>query len=195
MVKKTLPTLIQINTGSTFHAYNRLRSIPVNTCDRAHRRGVRRLLPGDIASVKARVMNSPVFGVSPFSGSPALVVEPEEHSRVFLASSLSSAGLSVTGTGSFSSARALLEAQPPALLVTEVRLGAYNGLHLVLLGRSVSPHMTLVVTSRLNDRGLQREAEELGATFIRKPMTAWALLAPLYRAAFASRMRTERTKA
>ncbi len=136
-------------------------------------------------------MNS-VFGVSPFSGSPALVVEPEERSRVFLASILSSAGLSVTETGTFGRARALLEAQPPALLVTEVRLGAYNGLHLVLLGRSVSPHMTLVVTSRLNDGGLQREAEELGATFIRRPMTAWALLDPLYRAAFAGRMRAER---
>jgi len=128
-------------------------------------------------------MNWPVFGGSPFSGSTALVVEPEDSSRVFLVSSLWSAGLSVTGTGSFSSARAFLGAQPPSVLVTEVRLGAYNGLHLVLLGRSVSPHMTRVVISRIVDRGLQREAEELGATFIRKPMTAWELLAPLYRAA------------
>jgi DNA-binding response OmpR family regulator len=129
-------------------------------------------------------MNSRVFGGSPFSGSRALVVEPEEGSRLLLASRLSSAGLSVTGTGSFRSARASLrEDPPPSVLVTEVRLGAYNGLHLALIGRSLSSHMTLVVTSRVHDRVLQRDAEELGATFVRTPMTPWELLAPLYRAA------------
>jgi DNA-binding NtrC family response regulator len=96
---------------------------------------------------------------------------------------LTSAGFSVTATDTFDSAHALLTAQPPSVLLTEIRLGIRTGLHLALLARSSTPDMTVIVMSRFHDPDMQRHAEALGATFVRKPMTKWELFAALYRAA------------
>lgn len=131
----------------------------------------------------AGIVNPPVFGPSPPWTFSALVVEPNDAERVFIASTLTSARFSVTATNNFRDARALLVPHPPFVLVTEIRLGAYNGLHLALRGRSTRPHMTVVVTSAFTDPVLQREAERLGATFVPKPMTASELLAAVYRTA------------
>ena len=111
----------------------------------------------------------------------ALVVEPDPSERIFVAATAMAAGLRVVATGTFKTARSLLLSQPPAVLVTEIRLGPYNGLHLALLGRSIRPHMAQLVTSRVEDVVLQRDAEAAGATFVLKPMTFEQLLAALYR--------------
>src|SRR5688572_25320453 len=113
-------------------------------------------------------MNWPAPGVAPVS---ALVVEPDEADRLFFATTLTSAGVQVLEADNFWSARAFLEDRAPLLLVTEIRLGSYNGLHLALLGRLMSPQMSLVVTSRLCDPVLQRYGEGFGAVFVQKPMT------------------------
>jgi DNA-binding NtrC family response regulator len=120
------------------------------------------------------------FSVPPISDIPTMIVEPDDADRLFLSATLTSAGLHVTATESFSSARQLLVAQPPSILVTEIRLGAYNGLHLAHLGRWLQPHMRLIVMSRFHDRVLRRDAEVMGAAFVQKPVTSAALLAALY---------------
>jgi len=117
----------------------------------------------------------------PLSGVPALVVEPDENERAFLISTLSSAGLAVTIADDFASARARLERHPPMVLVTEIRLGYENGLHLVHIARWMRRQPILVVTSRYRDPVLVRDAETLGATFLQKPLTTGALLATLVR--------------
>jgi CheY-like chemotaxis protein len=132
---------------------------------------------------EAAIVSWPVFGASPPSRFSALVVEPKDADRVFIVSTLTSAGLSVTATDNFRDAGALLVAHMPFVLVTEIRLGAYNGLHLALRGRSMRPQMTVVVTSGFPDPVLQREAERLGATFVPKPVTRAELLAAVYRTA------------
>lgn len=126
------------------------------------------------------------------SGIPALLVEPDDGDRVRLTSTLSWAGLSVTATSTFRSARAVLVDRPPSVLVTELRLGAYNGLHLALLGRAITPHIAILVTSGLHDRGLQRDAEALGAIYLRKPLITGELLAALYQTARLERRDDER---
>ena len=128
-------------------------------------------------------MNSSLLGTSPLAAIAALVVARDAADREFLASILTSAGLTVTTADSFSSARALLTARPPAVLVTELRLGAHNGLHLALLGRSMKPHMAVIVTAGLNDRVMRRDAVALGAAFLLGPVTTGALLAAVYRTA------------
>jgi DNA-binding NtrC family response regulator len=110
-------------------------------------------------------------------------VEPDQDDRALLFATLTRAGLCVTAVDSFASARASLVARPPSLLVTELRLGSYNGLHLAFLGREVQPQIAVLVTSGLHDPGLQRDAEALGATFLRKPIAPAELLAALDRAA------------
>ena len=80
---------------------------------------------------------------------------------------LSGAGYRVVTSTSFADGKALLEAEePPALLIVSVRLGAYNGLHLVIRGRLDHPGMAAVLTSDTHDPVLAAEAVTYGATYI-----------------------------
>ncbi len=74
-----------------------------------------------------------------------LVVHPDTgtvSSRVEL---LQAARSDVTGSSSFAAARELLEKLAPHLLIAQVRLGAFNGLHLVLCRRAVEPTSASIV--------------------------------------------------
>ena len=131
-------------------------------------------------------MNAPSDSLPPLSGIPALVVEPDAADSTFLVSTLRSAGLIVTVADTFASARERLVRRPPAVLVTEIRLGYHNGLHLAHVARWMRRQMILVVTSRYRDPVLVRDAEALGAAFVQKPLTPGGLLATLYRACHAA---------
>jgi DNA-binding response OmpR family regulator len=114
---------------------------------------------------------------------PVLVVEPDHVDRVLVHSALASAGFGVTTTNNYADANGALMTRPPLVLVTTIRLGAYNGLHLALRGRAENPRMVIIVTSSVPDAVLQRDAEAVGATFVLKPVTARDLLAAIYRTA------------
>jgi DNA-binding response OmpR family regulator len=114
-------------------------------------------------------------------GSPsALIVEPSTPDAVFLVATLAELGFRVTVADKFKDAKDNLRI-PPALLVTEIRLGEYNGLHLVLRGKSAKPDLPAIVTSRMADSVLQAEAEHMGATFLQKPASAEELRASVWR--------------
>jgi DNA-binding response OmpR family regulator len=112
-----------------------------------------------------------------------LVVEPSGPDLAFIKASLTSAGFIVTATDNFKDARALLVNAPPSLLVTEIRLGAYNGLQLAYRGKSVSPPMAIVLTSAYPDPVLRRDVERMGATFVLKPVTGRDFVAAVIRTA------------
>jgi DNA-binding NtrC family response regulator len=132
---------------------------------------------------EAAIVHSSASGASPFAGQPAVVVALDRAHRAFLESTLSAAGLTVTVADNFHSARAALTAQNPAVLVTEIRLEKYNGLHLAIFGKSIRPDMAVVVTSGLQDRVLRHDAENLGVIFLTSPVSEVELLAALNRAA------------
>jgi DNA-binding response OmpR family regulator len=111
----------------------------------------------------------------------ALVVDPDHVDRVFVQSSLAAAGFSVTTTDTYEDANVALVAAPPTVLVTAIRLGAFNGIHLALRGRAERDRMALIVTSAIPDAVLQRDAEQIGATFILTPVTSQELMAAIYR--------------
>jgi len=113
----------------------------------------------------------------------ALVVEPVEADRTLIVFGLTSAGFRVAAADGFSEARVRLVTQAPTVLVTTVRLGAFNGLQLVLRGRSIRPDMTVLVTADPADTLLRPEVEAAGATFVSKPLQTPELLAALYRTA------------
>jgi DNA-binding response OmpR family regulator len=125
-------------------------------------------------------MTRSAHGIVPVS---VLVVEPDKADRRFLVSALTSAGVKIIEADNFPSARTLLEAQAPTLLVAEIRLGVYNGLHLALIGRVINPQMSLVMTSRFRDPVLQQSGNEFGAVFVQKPMTQAELYTALLLAA------------
>ena len=120
------------------------------------------------------------FPLWPFS---ALVVEPNDADVVLIESSLTSAGFTVRATDNFKDAATLLIEAPPSMLVTEIRLGAYNGLQLAYRAKSMRPPMTIVLTSAYRDPVLERDVERIGATFGLKPVTARDFLAAVYRTA------------
>jgi two-component system response regulator RegA len=97
----------------------------------------------------------------------ALVVEPSVAETLSLVSSLSDMGFQVTVSDNFRDARARLMSAP-ALLITELRLGEYNGLHLVFRAKSIRPDIAAIIRTQIADPLLQLEAERMGATFVLK---------------------------
>jgi DNA-binding NtrC family response regulator len=113
-----------------------------------------------------------------------LVVEPSPDHRGFLESVLRPARVEVIAVEAFHEGRALLEGLSPDLLITELRLGEYNGLHLVMRAQTRHPRMSAMVMSDWLDPVLQVEAERLRATFVPKPVTSEDLLAAVARTCF-----------
>lgn len=73
----------------------------------------------------------------------------------------------------FRAARTVLLSRPPDLLITNLRLGAYNGLHLVLLaGRSPT---RCVVYATTDDLILAREVQAAGAFYERAYRLLYAI--------------------
>ena len=79
------------------------------------------------------------------------------------------AGYAATGVSTFQAAKRLLQTRPPDILIAEVRLGLFNGLHLALLGQRDNPTMTTIVTHSRADRGLGSDAHRLNVAFWQKP--------------------------
>ena len=90
----------------------------------------------------------------------------------------------VTSAETFQKAKLDLTARPPALLVTELRLGEFNGLQLVLQGKSMRPAMAAVVISTVPDPVLEADAEAMGATFVLRPFSDNVLAAAVFRTIF-----------
>ena len=90
----------------------------------------------------------------------------------------------VTLATSFADAKTRMLERSPALIVTTVQLGEYNGLGLVLRAKSHNPQVRAVVLSRVPDLGLQGEAETLGATFVSLPVEQRELRAAIIRTLF-----------
>jgi DNA-binding NtrC family response regulator len=75
----------------------------------------------------------------------------------------------------FRAARERLLATRPAILVTNTRLGAYNGLHLVYLALSAGLQTRSIVYGDSADLSLAREARSVGAFFETTDHIAYAL--------------------
>lgn len=77
---------------------------------------------------------------------------------------------------SFEKARQMLKDQFFDALITDVRLGAFNGLQLAVLARDLYPDMRLIVFSGFDDPVLRADAEHIGATYLVKPVASAELL-------------------
>src|SRR6478735_610956 len=91
-----------------------------------------------------------------------LLVAPDPHVAADTLAQLTDAGLRVTVVATFAAAREQLHSRPD-LLISEVRLGEYNGLHLALRARSAG--IPAIVLGQ-DDAVMAREAERLGAAYV-----------------------------
>lgn len=91
------------------------------------------------------------------------------------------AGNDVVACSTFSDARRVLREQPFDSVVTDIRLGEFNGLQLAVVARDVNPDVRLVVFSGFDDPVLRAEAERLGASYVVKPVSSKELMELLRR--------------
>jgi DNA-binding NtrC family response regulator len=105
-----------------------------------------------------------------------LIVESDHRTRAEMAHWLRDAGYAAREAATFEEARAALASAPPAVLVASLRLGAYNGLHLVISARAARPALRAVVVTNADDSAVADEAREAGAVYLAKPIRRHALL-------------------
>jgi DNA-binding response OmpR family regulator len=102
-----------------------------------------------------------------------LIVEDDNSNRTGLIQLLNQAGYDTIGAATFEKGRQLLQTENPDLLITDLRLEAFNGLQLIIT--RLKPIPTIVITG-FADRVLETEAKHLGAAYLVKPFLPTALL-------------------
>lgn len=102
-----------------------------------------------------------------------LIVEDDEASRRGLRQLLTNAGYTVLSASTFAEGRQAAAEDAPDLLIADVRLGEFNGLHLVAAAPRALPS---IIVSGFPDPVLEAEALRLGAHYLTKPIEPRTLL-------------------
>jgi two-component system, response regulator YesN len=98
-----------------------------------------------------------------------LIVEDDKTTLSGWVELLGDAGYHVTGVSSYEQALDELSLMPD-LLITDVRLGVYNGLQLIVRGRMANPDLRAIVVTGYADQVVFREAAHLHAEHVEKPV-------------------------
>lgn len=99
-----------------------------------------------------------------------LVLDDDEHALSGIVELLRDAGHHVTGAATYDAAKRLLAVGPFDLLITDVRLRSFNGLHLVMQTRTDQPEMAVIIITGYEDPMIELEAHRYRAELIRKPI-------------------------
>jgi DNA-binding NtrC family response regulator len=105
-----------------------------------------------------------------------VIVDDDQQLLRGMRDGFAGAGHDVVVFGEYEPAKRYLAQNAPDVLVTDVRLGAFNGLQLVLFAKIGHPKMTAFVLSRDEDRVLRKDATSVGACFHVKPIESAQLL-------------------
>jgi len=105
-----------------------------------------------------------------------LIVDDDTGLLEAMQRSLRDSVRTVVACDSFEKARQMLKDQAFDALITDVRLGAFNGLQLAVMARDMYPVMRLVVFSGFDDPVLRADAEQIGAIYLVKPVASSELL-------------------
>jgi DNA-binding response OmpR family regulator len=105
--------------------------------------------------------------------SKVLIVDDDKTTREGLAEFLEEAGYQAVAVGTFEDATRILRSEPPDLLISDVRLGPFNGLQLVI--SSPKPIPAIIITG-FADPVLEADARRRGADYVLKPVSPSKLL-------------------
>jgi DNA-binding response OmpR family regulator len=103
---------------------------------------------------------------------PALIllVNADRRALQQLEAVLSDPAYLVVPMSSFQEAKKLLYSVKPDLLVADIRLHAFNGLHLAARSRIDYPGLPVIITNASPDAVLENEAKRQEATFVVNPL-------------------------
>ena len=82
---------------------------------------------------------------------------------------LNAAGHRVAGATTFEEATHFLANRAPDVVIADERLGAFNGLHVIVRARCEHPGIGAIVTTPARDRGLEADARRLNVACIVEP--------------------------
>ena len=105
-----------------------------------------------------------------------LVVDSDRARLSVVERALASTGNQVACVSNFEDAKERLLFAPPDLLVSAIRLGQYNGLHLVLRAHADHPEMPAIVMNEEADPVLEAEARNAGAVYVTTPVDEGSLV-------------------
>jgi two-component system, NtrC family, response regulator GlrR len=105
-----------------------------------------------------------------------LMVDDDEAVLDMFTGILRLAGHEVTSFNRFEAAKAYLSVAKPDVLISDVRLGAFNGLQLVVFAKIQHPEMIAIVLTGFDDPVLRTEAAHAGASYLVKPVDTQRVL-------------------
>ena len=111
-----------------------------------------------------------------------LVVDDDRQVLRYLTELLQESGYDTVSCERFLDAKGLLATSRPDLLLTDLRLGAYNGLQLAIFARERHPGLPVIVLTGYEDPTLRDEAARAGATFLIKPVPRAILIEAVQKA-------------
>jgi DNA-binding response OmpR family regulator len=89
---------------------------------------------------------------------------------------LSGSGYDVAFAAGFEAAIRRLDRTSPDLLISDVRLGQFNGLHLVIRSQNAHPNLRSILLDRGYDSVFEHEARRHGALYLVEPLSGADLL-------------------
>jgi FixJ family two-component response regulator len=105
-----------------------------------------------------------------------LVVTAEQTTSDGVVNLLKTQGYGVSSACGFKAASQALSDHAPRFLISELRLGAFNALHLAIRHRDDNPGMQTIVLDSVHDVAIEREAQREGALYFVEPIDASQLL-------------------
>jgi DNA-binding response OmpR family regulator len=105
-----------------------------------------------------------------------LIVDDDVALLSALSRYLANSGFHVASSSAFEDAKQQISSLRPDIVITDVRLGAFNGLQLAILARDVRPDGQVVVFSGFDDPVLKEEARRIGAAYLVKPVSGQQLV-------------------
>ena len=105
-----------------------------------------------------------------------LVLDDDEHALSGLVELLRDADYRVTSAATYDAAKRLLTVGSYDLLITDVRLRGFNGLHLVKQCKTDYPEMAVIIISGYEEPLMELEASRYQALFVGKPIRPFEVL-------------------
>jgi DNA-binding response OmpR family regulator len=99
-----------------------------------------------------------------------LVLDDDEHALAGIVELLRDAGHDVTGATTYDGAKRLLASSSYELLISDVRLRSFNGLHLVMQTRADHPETAIIIITGYEDPLIDLEAHRYHADLVHKPI-------------------------
>jgi DNA-binding response OmpR family regulator len=99
-----------------------------------------------------------------------LLVDDDENAVAGIYELLRDADYDVTAAVTYDAAKRLLALGSFDLLITDVRLRGFNGLHLVMQSRADHPDMAVMLITGYDEPLMELEANRYNAVFVRKPV-------------------------